>query len=502
MSWLENRLKSGQTDYSIWPLMSALLLLRCWMMWVIPLNDTTEARYGEMARKMMTLGDWVTPWHYPQVPFWGKPPLTLWLSALSMKIFGVSAFSARMPSLLLAMFTLAMIYKIVRDVRSQAQARMTILVLASSCFFFIGAGTVMMDPALVASVVLCQVSFWYAVHQSSKTAGYLFFVGGALGLLAKGPIALIFAGGGIFFWVLIQRQWRAFWTCLPWIKGLCLMLVLAAPWYALAELRTPGFLNYFIVGEHFKRFFDPGWQGNLYGFAHIKPLGMIWLYAWTNFFPWSLVLVTGSVFKSFRRAVADVFQDAAIAPWIRYWMCAALFPLVFFTFCHNMVLAYAMPALPGLAIIFSEIWQRCGRLNFLRHFVHMFMVMMVILGLVYVIKPEWIVKSQNRMVHLWHVQEHIHQNPLIYWGDLAPFSGYFYTEGQVISLIDSNSLCGYVHQNEPVYLVVADVLWLKFLVLQPIFMPGDWRTVGQVHRFDHDQYLVKMTNLICSNDQR
>ena len=29
------------------------------------------------------------------------------------------------------------------------------------------------------------------------------------------------------------------------------------PWYVMAEIRTPGFLQYFIVGEHFLRFVDP-----------------------------------------------------------------------------------------------------------------------------------------------------------------------------------------------------------------------------------------------------
>lgn len=80
------------------------------------------------------------------------------------------------------------------------------------------------------------------------------------------------------------------WNSLPWIKGALLMLALSLPWYLLAERQTPGFLHYFIVGEHFQRFTVKGWQGDLYGSGHASPLGTIWLYGLTMFLPWTLLL--------------------------------------------------------------------------------------------------------------------------------------------------------------------------------------------------------------------
>jgi 4-amino-4-deoxy-L-arabinose transferase-like glycosyltransferase len=81
------------------------------------------------------------------------------------------------------------------------------------------------------------------------------------------------------------------WQRLPWISGSLLMLAIALPWYLLAEYRTPGFLNYFIMGEHVSRFLDPGWKGDKYGYAHATPRGMIWLYWLGAIFPWSLAML-------------------------------------------------------------------------------------------------------------------------------------------------------------------------------------------------------------------
>ena len=46
-------------------LLLALLLIRLISMAMLPLMDTTEARYGEIARKMVELNDWITPWFFP-----------------------------------------------------------------------------------------------------------------------------------------------------------------------------------------------------------------------------------------------------------------------------------------------------------------------------------------------------------------------------------------------------------------------------------------------------
>ena len=75
-----------------------LLGLRFWIGAITPLTETTEARYGEIARKMLETGNWVTLLNTYDSPFWAKPPLYAWLSASSMYVFGINEFAARLPS--------------------------------------------------------------------------------------------------------------------------------------------------------------------------------------------------------------------------------------------------------------------------------------------------------------------------------------------------------------------------------------------------------------------
>src|SRR5690606_6014517 len=102
-------------------------------------------------------------------------------------------------------------------------------------------------------------------------------IGLAIGLLAKGPFALVIAIAPIAGWILLTRKWKEL-GALPWIPGSLLMLAISVPWYIAAEQRTPGFLSYFILGEHWHRFTDSSWRGDLYGKAHAAAPGMIWFF--------------------------------------------------------------------------------------------------------------------------------------------------------------------------------------------------------------------------------
>jgi hypothetical protein len=120
----------------------------------------------------------------------------------------------------------------------------------------------------------------------------------------------------------------------------------------MAEFRTPGFLEYFFIGEHWLRFVQSGWTGDLYGEAHAHPRGTIWLYGVLAILPWSL-LALPALLRTGRAARAGK-AIRALSPVHAYLLLWALAPLVFFSFAGNILAAYVLPGLPAFALLMSD----------------------------------------------------------------------------------------------------------------------------------------------------
>ena len=415
----------------------ALLAIRLLAMLVIPLNDTTEARYAEIARKMLETGDWVSLQQDYGVAFWAKPPLSTWLSAASMAVLGVSEFAVRLPSLLLSLLELALVAMMAKRRCGRDGALVAVLVLASSLLFFVSAGAVMTDPALAAAITLSMLAFWRATSEKSRFWGYLFFAGLGLGLLAKGPLALVLAAMPIGVWVLLQRKWVVLWKSLPWVGGMLLMLAIAVPWYALAESRTPGFLDYFIMGEHVHRFLDPGWKGDRYGFSHATALGMIWPYALAALLPWSLAAVFWLAQR--RRNVRDLFARDG-GGYLFYLALWCVMPLAFFSFSGNIIWPYSLPMLPAYALLAAELWCRDRRLasgSALPWLAVPSGVALLALCVLFAFWPERIGSSQKRLVEAWRAQAAGAASRLIYWRSRPVYSAMFYSAGRVQNMAEA-----------------------------------------------------------------
>lgn len=434
-------------------ILAFLLVCRLIANWLIPLNDVTEARYGEIARKMLETGNWVTPLHDYGVPFWAKPPLSTWLSALSMTVFGINEFAVRLPGLLLSMGVLWLVWGLAKKHSGAITAMFAVVVLAGSLDFFLDAGAVMTDPSLLFCITLAQVAFWYAMVDKHRGWSYLFFVGLGLGLLAKGPIALVIVGLNVFFWVLIRNEWLNLWKRLPWIKGTLLMLAIALPWYIIAEQRTPGFLNYFLVGEHFHRFVNPGWTGDKYGMAHDEPWGMIWVFAVAGVFPWSIL---GCLWLGrFWRRLPEFCRDSD--GWVLFILIGTLAPLCFFTFASNIIYPYVIPALPAFSLYFAEMWSRSySSLEPSKWIFRSAVVvgsLFLISAIVIEIKPD-LAKSQKDVIAAWQKQHPTTGSHLVYWDLVKIFSAEFYSHGLVSVANDKNSLCHLISNQKDNYIVV------------------------------------------------
>ena len=352
---------ASRLNLLLW-LLGLILLSRLGLSAVLPLMDTTEPRYAEIARLMAVSGDWITPWFREDVPFWGKPPLSFWAQALSFRWLGVSEFAGRLPSWLanlgivvLVMRTRAVFLPGSGSTLVSPDTLWAAIIYSSMLLGFLSAGTVMTDSYLALGTTLALSSVLIRLQGGAGHWRWLFFVGLAIGLLAKGPLALVLTGLPVAAWVSIHRQWSLLLEKFPWFRGSVLILILAVPWYVLAEIKTPGFLDYFIVGEHFKRFLISDWNGDLYGNAHEFPRGTIWLHLLLASFPWGLIGVGVCVSRYRRRSPLLHHWRSQKAGVTGLVLMTALTPAVFFSFSGNILWTYVLPGLPFLALLLSAL---------------------------------------------------------------------------------------------------------------------------------------------------
>ena len=73
-------------------LLLVLVANRALINYLLPLMDKTEARYAEIARIMVETNNWILLQIDYNVPFWAKPPLSTWLTAISIEVFGLYEF--------------------------------------------------------------------------------------------------------------------------------------------------------------------------------------------------------------------------------------------------------------------------------------------------------------------------------------------------------------------------------------------------------------------------
>ena len=324
-----------------------LILIRAFFNASLPLMDQTEARYAEIARLMIDTRNLIVLQIDYNVPFWAKPPLSTWAAALSIFLFGFHSFFVRLPYFIINI-ALALGIPKVFPVQKVPPYLLSII-LFTLPEFYLHSGVVSTDVFLNLSIVLVMVSFWKFQKKENKIIwGNLIFFGLGLGLLSKGPITLILTLPPLFIWAIVHKKFERLLKITPWISGILIMLAVALPWYILAEKKSPGFLNYFIVGEHFSRFFDSSWTGDRYGFPKQQPLGIIWAFLFGVTLPWS-VIVFSYFKKNTRRLVSDKFHFFLLS-----WL---LWTPILFTFSKSLIHPYTLPVMVPLALFAAEGWK-------------------------------------------------------------------------------------------------------------------------------------------------
>ena len=331
-----------------------------------------------------------------------------------------------------------LVWRLAKQLWSAQAALWSSLVFATMALTYISAGAVMTDAFLALGTTLTLVSFCLVMSGEAGPWRWLFFIGLVIGLLSKGPLAVVLVGIPIVLWLFFFKHEAAGLRKFPWWRGAILTVLLAGPWYLLAELKTPGFLDYFIVGEHIRRFLDPGWAGDLYGSAHDQPKGMIWVFWLWASFPWGIVALVGVVFAGLRGRGKGGIRRALSDPGYCFLLASALAPMLFFTAAGNTLWTYALPSLPFTAMLIGH-WiadmdseKLPGMRPLLVGLVPILLTAVVGLAAIG-LKP---LKTEKELVSYYLQIKEPGSSPLFYLDDL-PFSARFYSHGSAMEVSEN-----------------------------------------------------------------
>jgi 4-amino-4-deoxy-L-arabinose transferase-like glycosyltransferase len=219
------------------------------------LFDQIDGQYAGAAREMMERGDWVIPTQNG-VPRLQKPPLVYWCEALSMSVFGVNEFGARLPVALATLGWFLATGLLARQVVGTWSAGVAgALTLATFMGTFFFTHLVMPEPFLGCFMAL---SFWSLLKAARAEklperkgevgwwlmAGWAFI---ALSTLSKGIHGMLIPIVALSCTAWVRPSMRSIWRrFLLRPEGWILFLAVLAPWYLFTEWRYPGFL-----GDHF-----------------------------------------------------------------------------------------------------------------------------------------------------------------------------------------------------------------------------------------------------------
>ena len=187
----------------------AALLLFVPFLGAVHLFDWDEINFAECAREMLSSGNYLSLQMNYQ-PFWEKPPLFIWMSALSMKEFGVNEFAARFPNALCGVITLVLIYRIGKKVFDKQMGLLWVLCYAGSTLpqFYFKSGII--DPwfnLFIFSSVYALVLYSYEKDRKLASLPLLLLSALllALAVLTKGPVAVILVLLCVSVYTLIHR---------------------------------------------------------------------------------------------------------------------------------------------------------------------------------------------------------------------------------------------------------------------------------------------------------
>lgn len=301
-------LGSDQAVKNEWIFIGLILSLLVVYILGLPVDvmNIDAAQYAAMALEMKQTGSYLHVFEQGR-DYLDKPPLLFWLSAISLSVLGEYDWVYKLPSVLFTALAAYSLYRFALLFYSILIARLSVVIFLSSQAIFLMNNDIRTDNLLMGS---CMLAIWqiasYVKGGSGKGALLWAGLGIGLGMLAKGPLGLIFPALAFFPVWFLQRKWTLIFKW-EWLIVLLVAAIVISPMcyglYTQFDLHPEKVVNgktgvsglYFYFWEQsFGRITgESSWSNNT------GPFFFLHTYLWA-FLPWVFFLIP-ALFSIWRR---------------------------------------------------------------------------------------------------------------------------------------------------------------------------------------------------------
>ncbi len=296
----------------------------------VHLFDWDEINFAESAREMLVTSNFLDVQINYEI-FWEKPPLFIWLQALSMRIFGVNEFAARLPNALVGIATLLVLFGIGKKLFNEKFGWIWLSSYALSVLSFLYFKSGIIDPLFNLFIFLGIYQFiLFSQEDGSKwyrTGFSAFFIG--LGILTKGPVALLLFLLTAFIYMIFRKKYKKFLDFKIIIWYITILSIVGGFWFILQYINgNAHILQDFIIYQI--RLFqtkDAGHGGFLFYHFVIVLIGL---------FPISIWALSG---------MKTVVDESVARQNFHFWMKILLWVvLILFTIVKTKIVHYSSMA--------------------------------------------------------------------------------------------------------------------------------------------------------------
>src|SRR2546426_9085662 len=297
--------EDGIRDYKVTGVQTCALPILLFFLGLgtLGLTDRDEGSNAEAAREMVASGDWITP-TLNGAPRFAKPILIYWPISGSYLAFGVSEFTARLPSALFGTLLVLMQYAFATRMFGPTVGLRAALMLLLNFEVLALGRMVLTDMVLVFFTTLSIFCFFLAMQGvgaggasvgpppdgrgRAKRWYWGFYIGMALATLTKGPVGVLVPLLAVIPYLLLTGRWREVARECRLLPGTAVFLLIAAPWYAAIVLLHGAGYAESARGDTLTRFFSVigGHGGTIPLFL---PLLLLRFFPWSGVFPSALV---------------------------------------------------------------------------------------------------------------------------------------------------------------------------------------------------------------------